>query len=117
MSQLTGRAYISANGVRLKTRTGSKLNIGGVSRTTVSGDTGVHGYTEETMPPSIDCTISHSAETSLVEFRDMKDVSVVFEADTGKTYTISPAWVTNTIELEGGGAVALRFEGMSCEES
>lgn len=116
MTQLTGRAYVSANGVRFKTKNGSTLNFGGPTRTTQTGDTGVLGYTETITAPSVSCSIAHDANTSLTDLRDMKDVSITFEADTGKIYTISPAWLTNPPTVSNG-EVQLVFEGMEAVES
>lgn len=116
MTQLTGRAYVAANGVRYKTKPGATLNFGGPTRTTQVGDTGVLGYTETITPPSVSCSIAHDANTSLSELRDIKDASITFEADTGRIYTISPAWLTNPPTVSNG-EVPLVFEGVEAVES
>lgn len=116
MAQITGRAFIAVNGTRLRSREGAKLSFGGVERETVVGDTGVHGYTEKTVAPSVECSISHGADTNLTELRDIKDASVIFETDTGKVYTLGGAWLSNPIEMEKG-EIKLTFVGITCEES
>ncbi len=117
MSQITGRAFIKHNGKLLRSKAGAKLNLGGVQRNTVKGDTGVHGFSEETAEPSIECTISHGADTSLSELADITDASITFETDTGKVYILRNAWVESPPELTAGeGEVPLRFVGISCEE-
>lgn len=115
--QLTGRAFIKLNGNLLRSKEGAKLNLGGVNRPPVTGDTGVHGYTERPVAPWIECTISHGADTNLQELADFRDGSVSFETDTGKSYVLREAWCENPPELTTGeGEVTLRFSGMSAEE-
>lgn len=115
-NQITGRAYVSLNGRRLASKEGAKLGFGGIERTGVAGDTGVLGYTEKTVVPYIECTIAHKADTVLKDFQDATDVSVTFESDTGKVYVLRNAWNAKPIELDTG-EIALRFEGLSVEES
>lgn len=117
MSQITGRAFISINGARLKSRPGATLNLGGFNRETQNGDDSVHGYKEAVMQPSVSCTISHDKDVSLKELADAKDVSVTLETDTGRTYIMSPSWLTAPPELNTQeGSIQLNYEGMSAEE-
>ncbi|WP_297813742.1 phage tail tube protein [uncultured Methylophaga sp.] len=117
MSQITGRAFISINGSRLKSRPGATLNIGGFNRETQTGDDGVHGYKEAVMQPSVSCTISHDKDVSLKELADATDVSITFETDTGRTYIMSPSWLTAPPELNSQeGTIPLTYEGMNAEE-
>ncbi len=117
MAQITGRAFIKHNGQLLRTKEGAKLNMGGVKRNTEKGDTGVHGYSEEVSEPFIECSIAHGADTNLTDLRDITDASITFETDSGKSFILRGAWLESPLELEAkGGAVALRFVGISCEE-
>lgn len=47
MTQFAGRVFISINGSRQRSKSGAKLNVGGVERTAVETDVGVVGYTEK----------------------------------------------------------------------
>jgi predicted transcriptional regulator len=114
--QVTGRVFISVNGKRLRSKEGASLNIGGVSREAQVGDDSVHGYSEKLTAPSVDCSTSHTADTSLKELQAITDATLVFETDTGKTYTLSHAWLSGQPELSKG-EVKLKFEAMNCEES
>lgn len=114
--QVTGRVFISLGGKRLRSKEGATLNIGGESREAVVGDDSVHGFTAKLNAPSVDCAISHTADTSLKELQAITDTTLLFETDTGKTYTLSHAWVSNPPELSKG-EVKLKFEAVSCEES
>lgn len=114
-NQVTGRITITVGGKRLLSREGATLKYGGVERKGVAGDTGVHGYTEETATPGVECTISHTGETSLAELLEITSTTLVFEADTGRTYILRQAWCGGGLELSKG-EVKLKFEAMSCEE-
>lgn len=117
-NQITGRAFITVNGQRLRSKEGAKLNIGGVERSTITGDSGVHGFAEKIMAPTLECSVSHAGDTSLTEMAGWKDVSIAFETDTGKVYQLRNAWLETPPELTAGeGEVALKFAAMSCEEA
>lgn len=115
MGQLTGRAYITVGGKRLASKEGAKIDIGAMERTGETGDSGVLGYKEKPGMPFVECTIAHSADTSLQEFADMVDVTVSFDTDTKRSFVLRNAWRAGKIGIDKGD-VALRFEGMSCEE-
>lgn len=115
MGQLTGRAFISAGGKRLASKEGAKIDIGAIERTGEVGDGGVLGYKEKPTLPYVECTIEHDANTSLQEFADMVDVTVSFDTDTKRSFVLRNAWRAGPIAMDKG-TVALRFEGMSCEE-
>ncbi len=112
----TGRAFITVAGRRLASKEGAKLGFGNMERTAVMGDAGVLGYQEKPSVPYVECTIAHSADTSLQEFSEMVDVNVFFDTDSRKRYVLNNAWLAKAIELDKG-EVALRFEGMSCNEN
>mgnify|MGYP002622692294 CR=1 FL=1 len=116
--QVTGRAFIKHNGQLFRSQNGAKLMYGNNERTTVIGDNGVHGFTEKPGEPKIECTVSHTAETSLEELAAITDASITFETDTGKVYIVRNAWLANSLELTANenGELPLEFAGMSCEE-
>lgn len=111
----TGRAFITVAGRRLASKEGAKLGYGNMERSAVMGDAGVLGYQEKPGVPYVECTIQHNADTSLQEFADMTDVTVSFDTDTKRSYVLRNAWCAKALEMDKG-EVALRFEGMSCEE-
>lgn len=115
-NRVTGRAFISVNGSRLRSREGAKLMFGGFEREAVVGDDSIHGFSEKRAVPGIECSISHMADTDLAALRDTTDASVQFEADTGRVYVLRGAWIANPIEMSNG-EVQLVFNGLSCEEA
>lgn len=111
----TGRAFISAGGKRLASKEGAKLGFGNLERAGETGDVGVLGFTEKPSIPFVECTIKHNANTSLRELADMKDVTISFDTDTGKSFVLRNAWNAKALEMDKGD-ISLRFEAMSCEE-
>ena len=115
MGHLTGRAFITVAGKRLASKEGAKLGFGNLERTAELGDAGVLGYKEKPTVPYVECTISHSNETSLREFADMVDVTVSFDTDSRRSFVLRSAWNAKALELDKGD-LSLRFEAMACEE-
>lgn len=117
MAQVLGRATIKYDGKTLLTDKAAKLNTGGVARKPIVGDV-IHGYAEEAKEPTLDCVISVTKETRLLDLNKIKDATVTFEADTGQTWIVKDAWVVDPTEVTSGegGKVPLKFAGMSCEE-
>ena len=115
MGQNTGRAFVTVAGKRLATKEGAKLNTGSPERTGEIGDIGVLGYTEKDTIPFVECTIKHSADTSLSELSAMVDVVISFDTDTGRSFVLRNGWCAKSLEMDKGD-VAVRFEAMSCEE-
>lgn len=114
-NRVTGRVFISVNGLRLRSKEGAKLMLGGAEREAVVGDDSIHGYTEKLTVPGIECTISHMADTELKALADLTDASVQFETDTGPIYVLRNAWLAKPIEMTKG-EVSLSFNGLSAEE-
>lgn len=113
--QVTGRVFISVNGKRIRSKEGARLNMGGPKREAAVSDAGVDGFSESVSVPRIECKISHTADTSLKEFQDFKDGTVVFETDTGKVYTMTGAWNADPPMLQKG-EIDLAFEGVEVLE-
>jgi hypothetical protein len=116
--QRFGMAYISVDGSQLATMPGAKLDIGGVERTTVTGDNQVLGFTRAPKPAVLECEISIGVGTSLTKLAQITGATVTFECDTGQTYVMREAFVTKTLALTAGdsGKVALEMAGMPAEE-
>lgn len=116
--QVLGRAYIKAGGELLRTETGAKIDLGGVTRTPVTGPAGVHGFAEKVKEAMLECEVVLAKGDSLDKFRQMTDVTVTFEADTGQVYVIRNAWCMEPpVVTEGeGGKIPLKFVGPQAEE-
>lgn len=115
MSHQTGRAFISLNGQRIRSKEGATLNTGGIQRQAAVSDAGVDGFTESVVPPQVQCKINHNAQLSLKDIHAFKDGTLVFETDTGKVFTLVGAW-SATPPAMSKGEVDLTFEAMECLE-
>jgi hypothetical protein len=111
-------AYIKVDGALLATLPGPKLDLGGRARTSVVGDNALLGYTEQLKPAMLECEISLGQGMSLAQLQKISGATVTYEADTGQTWVIRDAFVTETLNVTGGdnGKVALKFEGGPAEE-
>ena len=59
MSQITGKCIIRLNGSELQSTDDATLNVGGVNREAVVGGGKVYGYKEETVAPTLECSVAH----------------------------------------------------------
>lgn len=115
--QITGRATITVDGKRFKTDNGATLNPGGSNRSSVTGGGEVHGYQEEDVAPSMECTVYHDKDTSLRELSDITGATVLFETDTGAQFILRDAWTMEPASLNSkDGTVDLKMEAISCDE-
>lgn len=116
MAQVFGRAFITVAGKRYNTKEGASLKFGGVSREAVVGDGGVAGFQEKLEAPEVDCTIIATGEVSLVEIQNIKDATVSFDTDTGRSYVIANAFNGPVPELSKDGIKA-KFYGIEAKEA
>ncbi|TXH32524.1 MAG: phage tail protein [Rhodospirillaceae bacterium] len=116
-NQFLGRATVRWNGNVIETNSGASLDIGGVGRDTIITGTRV-GFAEKTMPAILSCETSLEPDMSLDELRNIDDATVQFECDTGQTYVIRNAFLTDTpvVKDGAGGNVTLNFSGPPAEE-
>lgn len=115
--QLLGRAYIKVDGALLRSNNGAKIDLGGVVRDPVVGNQ-VHGYAEKVKEATVECEISLGKGDSMESIRNISDASITFECDTGQTYLVRHAFLTDTpVITEGeGGKIALKFAGQPALE-
>jgi len=114
--QLTGIAFVKVDGDTLQSKPGAKIKLGGKKRTPKVGHK-VYGYTEEVEASELDVTLFHSAATPLEDYRTKTEAVILFETDTGVTYQIANAFLTETPELsDGEGEVTLKFAGDPAEQ-
>ena len=118
MGQLLGKAYIRVDGDTLRTESGAKLDIGGVTRSAVNGSIGLLGFAEKTKEAMLECEVAVARGDSLDKFRKITNATVVFECDTGQSYIIKNACCQDPpVITEGeGGKVPLKFFGDAAEE-
>lgn len=115
--QVTGKATIYVDGAQLKTADDATLDTGGEKRTAVKGNGQVIGYSAETVEPTLECTVYHTAETSIEDIKNITDATVIFQTDTGRRYVLTGAFVTDPPKLKTkGGELDVTMSAITCEE-
>jgi hypothetical protein len=104
-----GRATITVNGRVFMTNNGATFDPGGYTKTSVSTDQGVAGFSRAARPAKIVCKVPLRSGDSLADF-DFDDGTVTFEADSGQKWLVSPAWTTGEPQLSNDG-YDLNIEG------
>ena len=102
MAQTTGRATIKVNGAPILSREGSSINFGGPIRTAVVSDQGDVDFSETVEPSTIVINGIHRNDIDIISFRQLRDVTLSFEADTGTTWAVEGAFCANVGELSNG---------------
>lgn len=109
-----GRATISYNGKRLKSKEGATLNPGGTNRTPDPLDDGTVGFMESTVAPELTCVVPLTRDLAVEELRNLTGANVVFQSDVGLSWVIRDAFVTTAPVV--GREVTLTFSGQPAEQ-
>lgn len=117
MPRITGKAIIKVDGEEYRTEDGATLNPGGQNRTGKMGGGKHHGYSEEDVPPSMECSIFHTKDTSLSALSNITGATVIFETDSGATYVLRDAFVTEPVTLNSKeGTCPMKMEAESFDD-
>jgi uncharacterized protein YlzI (FlbEa/FlbD family) len=112
-----GTAYIKANGRQYALRGNLTISPSASERTGVAGMDGVHGYMEAPRVPFISGDFSTTDGLSIEELDAIEDATIQAELINGKAYVLREAWTKSAHEINAAqGQVAVRFEGVSCDE-
>ena len=109
-----GRSKLRINGVTIDCEGKSSLELGGVKRNAVQADYRTGLFNEEDMDSKIECSALVTAGVSLKAF-DTDDATITFEADTGQTYVIRHAYLSEPPSVSEGKA-KLVYMGPAAEE-
>ncbi|HEX7124682.1 MAG TPA: phage tail tube protein [Thermodesulfobacteriota bacterium] len=117
MGRVLGRATIKADGQLLETKPGAKLDLGGVTRSSILSNSSVD-FAEQPKQARLECEISLKGGMRLADLQKMRDVTVTFEADTGQSYVVRNAFLVDPpVITDGqGGQIPVVFEGPPAEE-
>ena len=113
-----GTASVTTNGVTIMGVGQFKYSPSTVKRETLTGMDRVHGYKEKPSAPYISCQVRDSGGTTVADFNDMTDVTVVAELANGKTIIGTGMWTVESQEVDSEDAVFdVRWESFSVMES
>lgn len=113
--QVTGKVYITVRGQRLRSKEGAKLETGGAQREAAISDSGVDGFTEAITAPRVEFTLNHTADISLADIHSVRDETLTYETDTGRSFTLSNAWSSVPPSMQKG-EVSCVFMAQECIE-
>jgi hypothetical protein len=117
-NRLAGTASVTTNGVTIMVAGQFKYSPSTVKRETLTGMDRVHGYKEKPSAPYISCQVRDSGGTTVADFNDMTDVTVVAELANGKTIIGTGMWTVESQEVGSEDAVFdVRWESFSVVES
>jgi len=117
MSKITGKAIIKEDGEEWRTEDGATYNPGGQNRTSKMGGGKHHGYQEEDVPPSLECSVFHTKDISVRRLSDITDATIMFESDNGVTYVLRGAFTTEPVAVDSkAGTCAMKMEALSSDE-
>jgi len=116
-NQIVGRAKIRLGSGEILTKKGATFDPGGVKRNPEPSDSGKTFFSEETASPSLKCSVMPTADISLAELRDLKDATVIFEPDVGKSWMMVKAFVTEPPVMDvSGKSISLNLSAEYSEE-
>jgi len=114
--RITGRASIKVDGEVLLTEVGATMNVGGFEREAMMGGRGVNGYKQSPVAPTVQCTVHHTNETDIIKLAGITNATLLFETDTGQSWMLRGAFVTEPPELDAGaGTFELNFSGLGID--
>lgn len=117
MAQVTGTVIVKMNSKSLRSKEGAEMDLGGFSREAVYGDNELIGFARKPKAASVKATLAHTSATDLQALADAENVTIIFQTDTGKTYTIRNAFAVEPPTLKGGsGDVEIEFMGKPAVE-
>lgn len=118
MAKIPGRATIRVNGRFHDSLPGATIEPGGTQNTAQPGTWEIH-RSEALIPAKVSASFPAKAGVSVQYYQGLTDVEVTFITDTGQTYILRDAFVTNIVSLQvgnSGGFFPVEFSSNPSEE-
>ena len=103
-NKVWGQARVRVNGRELTLEPKSSLELGGIARESVEADFKAGFFTEKSVPSKLECSVIITPGLSLAELNAIDDATVTFEGDTGQTYVVNHAYVSDNVAINDGKA-------------
>ncbi len=117
-NRLAGTAYVTVNGISIMVVGDFTYSPSKIERSTLSGMDSVHGYKEKPKPGFISMRVRDSGGTTVADFNDQTNVTIVAELANGKTIIGESLWTVNAQEVKSEDAeFEVRWEGRSVTEN
>ncbi len=115
-NQVLGQVTIEVDGDRLPTSGESTLQIGGPQRENVPGDYEAGSFMERSVPARCVVSLLHRDGVSVAAMRAIDNATLIFKADTGKTWVMRQAYFVEAGDFGQDGKASVTFEGPAAEE-
>lgn len=117
-NRLAGVCYLTVDGANYMMAGDFSYKVSGVSRETLTGQDGVHGYGEKIAAGYIGGTLRDSGGLRMADINAMTSVTVVLELANGKTVIGRNMWTTEQQENKTTEAtIDIKFEGPTVTEN
>lgn len=115
--RIAGVCYIKVGAEQLPLAGNWTVSPSPTQREGIAGQDGVHGYKEMPRVPFISGDAQTTGALSIETLDKITDATVTAELANGKVYVLREAWTASAHEVNSQeGQVAVRFEGISCDE-
>lgn len=116
-NRLAGTAYLSVDGASYMLAGDVAYSPSSVSRETLVGMDGIHGYIEKPVAGHITATLRDTGDLTVADLNAMTNVTVTLELANGKTVVGRNMWTVETQEAKvPEGTIEVRWEGLMVEE-
>ncbi|QOT75055.1 phage tail tube protein [Cupriavidus basilensis] len=117
-NRIAGTANLTVDGKSYMVAGDFEYNPSKVTRQTLSGQDGVHGYSETPRPGSISATLRDAGGLTVADLNDMTNVTVVTELANGKTVIGSSMWTIEDQTAKSTDAtIEVKWEGQRVTEN
>lgn len=110
---IAGTAYIKVDSKQYTLGGSLTYSLNNVTRTGISGLSGVAGFTEAAHIPYIEGEFFTTEEFDIMELANITSATVTVELVNGKIISLEQAWQSGDIEPDASaGTCTIRFEGI-----
>lgn len=118
MNRLAGVAYLTIDGKAYRLAGDFEYSVSKISRETLIGQDGVHGYKEMPKAGHLAGTLRDGADLTIGTLNNMTNVSGIVELANGKMITGRNMWQVGDLDVKSTeGTVEFRLEGPDVTEA
>jgi hypothetical protein len=117
-NRLAGTATLTADGQSYALMGEFGYRVSGVTRESLSGADGVHGYKETPRPGQIVASLRDGNAVSMAQINAMTNVTVVMQLANGKTIIGRNMWTVDDQDVKSSEASTdVKWEGLDVSEN
>jgi len=117
-NRLAGTASITVDGTNYLLVGDFEYNPSSVTRETLSGQDGVHGFSEKKRPGSISASLRDASNLTVADLNAMDNVTVVAQLANGKTIIGRNMWTVEDQTVKSTDAtIEVKWEGPQVSET